>query len=267
MKSITYRGEAKRLTRVIADFCPLLSYNQIQRLLKNKDIKLDGVRINADCVVENGAKIDVYVDTPKLKTIYEDDNILVVYKPKGLPSEGDVSAESVMKEHIKGLFLCHRLDTNTDGLLMFAKSEKVFDELTRAFKHDEVEKHYTARVYGKFKTDTVYKDYLEKCENGRVKIYPSPKRGAVEVVTDCRVSGYDGNTTILDVVIHNGKMHQIRAQLAAHGYFILGDSKYGRDEINRKLGYKKQQLTATGIVFLLEKSSFLAYLNGKNVQM
>lgn len=269
MKEFTYNGKAARLSRVMAEFYPLLSYNQILRLIKDKEIRVNGEKISSDVTIENGSIIRSYAKDAALKTVYEDENIVVVYKPKGLASEGDASAESVMADSRRGgLFLCHRLDTNTDGLLMFAKSEAALNETAKGFKEGKVEKVYAARVYGRISGDVVYTDYLLKnAKEGKVKVFSERKQGASEIVTAVRVLGYDGGTTLIEASIHSGKTHQIRAQLAAHGHFILGDGKYGRDDINRKFNFKKQQLSAKKLIFRFEKDSFLYYLNGKNIQI
>jgi Pseudouridylate synthases, 23S RNA-specific len=133
MKQFIYGGTPKKLTKVLADVCPLISYNQVMRLLKNKDIKVNGTRVGTDVTVESGSVIVVYVKDVSLKTVFEDANLLIVYKPKGLASEGEVSAESIMRPLREKLILCHRLDTNTDGLLIFAKSQKIADEITAGF--------------------------------------------------------------------------------------------------------------------------------------
>ena len=86
----------------------------------------------------------------------------------------------------------------------------------------------------------MYRDYLLKnAKEGKVRIFQEKHAGAVPVEASVKVIGYDKNSTLVEVVIHNGKTHQIRAQLAAHGHFILGDGKYGRDDINNKFGVKK----------------------------
>lgn len=106
-------------------------------------------------------------------------------------------------------------------------------------------------------SDAVYRDYLLKnAKEGKVRIFQEKHAGAVPVEASVRVIGYDKNSTLVEVVIHNGKTHQIRAQLAAHGHFILGDGKYGRDDINNKFGVKRQQLTAKNLFFLLIKAVF-----------
>lgn len=268
MKEFVYNGNPRRLTKIIAENFPLFSYNQIVRLIKDREIRVDGVKISEDIVVCGGCTVRCYAKDVTLNSVYEDDNIIVVYKPKGIPSEGASSADSLVRAQNSGAILCHRLDTNTDGLLMFAKSQSAYEEILKAFRGGGIIKTYSARVYKKIPSDVIYTDYLVKNpKEGEVKVYPQNRAGAARIVTEVRVVGYDGDTTVIEAVIHNGKTHQIRAQLAAHGHFILGDSKYGRDEINRKYHYKKQQLTAKKIEFNLKNDSFLSYLNKQNISL
>lgn len=264
MKEFVYNGKPQRLSKITAEYYPLFSYNAILKLIKDKEIRVDGAKVGEDVVVNGGSVIRCYAKDMRLKEIYRDENILIVYKPKGLKSEGDISAESILTEYEKGAILCHRLDTNTDGLLIFALNESAAEEIAKGFKNEKIEKVYEARVYGKVPSDAVYRDYLLKnAKEGKVRIFQEKHAGAVPVEASVKVIGYDKNSTLVEVVIHNGKTHQIRAQLAAHGHFILGDGKYGRDDINNKFGVKKQQLTAKKLVFSFDKGSFLYYLNFK----
>ncbi len=129
MKEFVYNGKTQRLSKVIAEMYPLLSYNQIIRLIKDKEVRIDGVKVAEDIAVEQGVTIRCYAKDVTLKTIYIDDNILVVNKPKGIASEGDNSAESIVHETVPTARLCHRLDTNTDGLLLFALHDKAYVEI------------------------------------------------------------------------------------------------------------------------------------------
>lgn len=118
MKEFVYNGKPQRLSKITAEYYPLFSYNAILKLIKDKEIRVDGAKVGEDVVVNGGSVIRCYAKDMRLKEIYRDENILIVYKPKGLKSEGDISAESILMEYEKGAILCHRLDTNTDGLLI-----------------------------------------------------------------------------------------------------------------------------------------------------
>ena len=102
-----------------------IPYNRLYSMLKKKDIKVNGRRVNENITVRPGDEITVY-DAAKFipKIIYEDDNILTVYKPKRISAE-----EYAIQMTNHTVILCHRLDTNTDGLLLFAKTSKAYDSI------------------------------------------------------------------------------------------------------------------------------------------
>ena len=134
MKEFVYNGKPQRLSKITAEYYPLFSYNAILKLIKDKEIRVDGAKVGEDVVVNGGSVIRCYAKDMRLKEIYRDENILIVYKPKGLKSEGDISAESILTEYEKGAILCHRLDTNTDGLLIFALNVRAAEEIAKEFK-------------------------------------------------------------------------------------------------------------------------------------
>lgn len=172
MKEFVYNGKPQRLSKITAEYYPLFSYNAILKLIKDKEIRVDGAKVGEDVVVNGGSVIRCYAKDMRLKEIYRDENILIVYKPKGLKSEGDISAESILAEYEKGAILCHRLDTNTDGLLIFALNVSAAEEIAKGFKNEKIEKVYEARVYGKVPSDAVYRDYLLKnAKEGKVRIF------------------------------------------------------------------------------------------------
>lgn len=268
MKEFIYKGAPKKLSRVVADELPEVTYNRFNKLLRNRDVKVDGVRVSEDVTVDVGSNIVVYLKETPLKVIYDDGGVLVVYKPKGVPSEGKGGMDAQVAAAYKGARLCHRLDTNTDGLLMFARTASAYDALYKAFKEHRVKKYYNALVYGKVRGDATLKAYLFKdAKAGKVDVSAKPTRGAEEIITQYKVLEAMPDSTLLEVSPITGKTHQIRAHLAFAGHFVLGDSKYGRDDINRRFGYKKQQLTAVRLEFDLPSDSPLAYLNGKAITL
>ena len=261
-----YNGEEKPLKKVLPDLFPEITYSEIQACLRRRDVKIDGVRASSDSFILYGGEIiAIYPKKKKtVKVIYEDDNLLVCYKPKGIASEGDASFETQVKAEREGVRLMHRLDTNTDGLLLFSKSESVYSALYQAMKEGSIEKGYTAEVYGhppvgrEIALDYFYKKDAEK---GRALISEKERAGYSPVHLSFSVIKTKEESALLAVKLHKGKMHQIRAMLAHYGFFILGDGKYGVDEINRRLGVGKTALTASSLRFSMPTGSPLAYLN------
>lgn len=232
--------------------------------------------------------------------VYEDEHICVVNKPAGIEVTGENSLTSLLKEYYLNVFVksqsnmldnvhiitkqngtknnkmlsqafikpCHRLDRNTTGLVLFAKDEVSLEILLDKFKHHEIEKHYYATVYGipnqKQATLTAY--LFKDAKKSLVYISDTPKKGYEKIITSYQVveENKKENTSILDVNLHTGKTHQIRAHLAHIGYPILGDGKYGNNEINKKFHFKTQMLTSYSITFnFITDSGILDYLNRK----
>ena len=261
-----YLGEDKPLKKVMPELFPEVGYSEWRACLRRKDVKLNGVRTSSDAVtVANGTIVSIYPKTKKqIKILFEDDNVLACYKPKGIQSEGDVSFESAVRAERPEARLTHRLDTNTDGVILFAKNEIAYQEIFEAMKAGAVLKEYSAEVYGHPPVGKeIALDYFYKKDEsrGRALLSDHPKSGYIPVRISFTVEKQKENSSLLLVKLHKGKMHQIRAMLAFYGFFILGDGKYGSDEINRLLGVKKTLLTARSLSFSFPTHSPLAYLN------
>ncbi len=244
-----------------------LKYGEVLSLIKKKDIKVNGKRISKDVLIGINDKITVYADVSAPKNqlyedVYEDGNILIVDKFKGVNSD---KLFEYLQEKQGELYYIHRLDLNTDGLIVFAKNPESEAELLKGFKDRTFDKYYYALVYGAFDKKTgVLSDYLVKDEaSATVKIYSNRVNGSVNVITEYKEVARGENTSLLEVRLITGKTHQIRAHLAFYGHFIMGDYKYGNGEISRVFGVKKQQLTSRKIVFSFTENSPLFYLNNK----
>ncbi len=267
MKSFTVDKKIKLSKLLEEKYGAEMPYSSYKKLLRNKDIKINGKRVNADVALLVGDFIEVYFDGVKkpLNVVFKDENVLILDKPAGITSE-DFS--SLVKNEYEGAVLCHRLDRNTSGLLVFALNGEAEKELLKAFKEREIDKYYLTEVYGSFEEETgVLTDYLVKdSESSTVKIYSKEVQASVKIITEYKTVEKLEETSILSIKLITGKTHQIRAHLAFYGKFVIGDGKYGNNLINKRLGAKFQRLTAKKLIFNV-RCGALSYLNGKTVEI
>ena len=246
-----YIGPQKSVDRVLTQLFSDVGYVKLSRLLDKRDVFVDGRRVGHKCMVGDGQTVRLYFspDMVRPQIVYETQDVVIVYKPKGVVTQGPYSLEGLVHYSMGDYYLAHRLDTNTDGLVLFAKNESAYAVVYDAMRCGHIVKYYRAVVWGTAQPG-VLSGWLQKdADNARVRIYNSAVADAVAV--ECRVLDVQsqGETSVVNIELHGGKTHQLRAQLAHCGHFILGDSKYGDDRINRRLGYKKQQLTAYRMVY------------------
>ena len=286
MKSIIVKKTQKmQLINYLQSLYPALTKGSIYKSLRNKDIRINDVKTNKDVLLKEGDKLDIYITDEvlynlpkKIEVVYEDDNILVVYKIQGILSNNtdnknnEPTLEDLVKKQYKDTKICHRLDRNTAGLVIFAKNEKSYNELLKGFKENCIKKEYIAYVCGSNfakKHDILEKYILKDEKEGYSKIYDKNIKGSQKIITEYEVifTNKKLDFSILKIVIHTGKTHQIRAQLKAINHPIIGDSKYGINEINKKFRIYKQLLFAVDYSFSFNTNSYLYYLNNKNIHL
>ena len=276
---VNKRYHEKKLNKVILNELQNINYPTFCKLLRKKDIKVNGKRTNKDIIVYENDKIEIYLPKEledakvELDIVYEDENILIINKPANIEVTGAKSlTEIINKKYTNCEFKpqpCHRIDRNTTGLVMFAKNEKALEILLEKFKNHEIEKHYLALVYGiPNKKEERLEAYLFK-DNKKAYVYISDtlKKGYQKIITSYKVlETRKDNTALLDVEIETGRTHQIRAHLAHMGYPIIGDGKYGKNQINKQFGKKYQMLCSYKLKFKFQsESGILTYLKGKEI--
>jgi len=179
-----------------------------------------------------------------MNILYEDKDIVVIEKHSGLLSvdtthENEKTALGLLTNYVrKGnakakltLYAVHRLDRETSGLLIFAKSKEVREKFVEQWK--DVEKIYLALASGIFKEKTgSFESYLAEDENFKVKSVKEPSEGK-HAITQYKVIKESSRCSLLEVNLLTGRKNQIRVHLAEHGHPIIGDSKYGKKSKGR----------------------------------
>ena len=278
---ITKNQDNISIYSVIQKEFPNLNSSSLNKVFRLKDVKINGKRVAKDFLVHTGDICKIYLDdnilfgiNSKIDYVYEDNNIVVAYKPKGIESNHEYGKkgintiyfdELVKKEKGENLKILNRLDTNTEGLVLFSKSKLSYKELLDAFKDNLIKKEYIAVVKGKFKKNSgILSNYiLKNSKDGFSKVYEKKVEGSKTCITEYTVLKYIKplDVSILEVTLHTGRTHQIRAHMKHISHEIVGDSKYGLNQINDKFKIYSQMLYAVKYSFKFKNTSPLFYLN------
>lgn len=273
----------------------------IYKTFRKKDIKVNGHWVDKNYILKKDDLVQIYIkdstleefNNPKkienlrcddLNIIYEDNNILIVNKPKGLLVHGDneekrLTLTNKVQAYLysKGEFIndgksfvpspAHRLDRNTSGLVVFAKNLKSSQELLELFKNKEhIEKYYICLVSGKTDQSGEINLPLKKDEERGLVFVTSIKNGGKEAKTKYKKISGNNEYSLLLVQLVTGRTHQIRVHFKEINHPLIGDSKYGNYKINKafdsEFGYDSQFLHSYKMVFK-DLSGELSYLSNK----
>lgn len=260
-----------RVSRLVLLRYPMISYSHLMSLFRKKDVMVNGKRIKEDIAVKIGDSIRIYTDVYtsdtykyNVETEYEDDNIIIFWKPKGLETEGDISLSAYAKTICPDSFACHRLDVNTDGFVIFAKGEIARKAVVKAMNEGGISKYYLAALYGKLERPYYdIKAYIKKDKDASHCVVVDKKQeGALPIRTVVKEIAYLNGFTLAEIKLFTGRTHQIRAQMANIKHYVLGDGKYCPMSINKQFSFKKQALSAYKLVFESD-SDILKSLKGR----
>lgn len=229
------------LLEAIFNFKKDLSKKSIKSFIKNKMISVNGnVITNSSFILHKNDLVEICYEKrviPKydLDILYEDDYLIVINKPCGLLSisndkEKDVTAYRMVSDYVKYnnkknfIFVVHRLDQDTSGILMFCKNEKIRDRLQENWNNVVKKRGYIAVVDGKMCGNGTFRSFL--MEDKRQFVYSSKNGIGKEAITHYSVLKNNSNYSLLQVFIDTGRRNQIRVHLSEYGYPIVGDKKY-----------------------------------------
>lgn len=263
-----YAEKSERLTSFLASHVCGLTAAKADLLVKCGEVRVNGAKVKTNAALAAGDRVNVFVPDEvnknplELKIIYDDGNIVVFDKPKR------VAYDALPSTYGAPLLGVHRLDTNTTGVIVFAKTDEALAELSAAFKERRVNKVYEAVVSPAPKTDgetlTAYTKLLH--DKNLAVVSPSPKPGYKTMITEYRVKQRFDGAALLEVFPHTGRTHQIRAHLGFVGCPIIGEHKYGVKDVAHPVGAPDSQMLAAVRLSFTGLKGKLAYLNGKTFE-
>ena len=302
--TIGHNDAGQRLDRFLGKAVPLLPASLAQKYIRIKRIKLNGGRAERDTRLKEGDVLQLYINdeffdkprednayltvaTPKLHIVYEDEHILLADKRPGLavhPHDGAEYGRTLI-DHIQAYLyqkrewnprgensftpaLCNRIDRNTGGIVIAAKTAEALRVMNQKIKDRELDKRYLAVVEGTPKPPKgSLKGYLFKdAKKNRVFVTDTPQTGAKSCQTNYVTLASKNGLSLVECELITGRTHQIRAQFAHAGHPLLGDGKYGK--LDRRYDRTYQALYSYKLTFrFTTDAGSLEYLNGKSFRV
>jgi 23S rRNA pseudouridine1911/1915/1917 synthase len=277
-------GEAQhgfRLDKALAELLPDLSRERLKSLIIEGRVTADGRAPNPSMKVATGQAFAITLPPPAeaeavaqdipLSIVYEDADLIVVDKPAGLvvhPAAGNLEGTLVnaLLHHCRGQLsgiggvarpgIVHRIDKDTSGLLVVAKSDKAHEGLAQQFKAHSIDRLYAAIVYGipQLAAGTI-DTWIGRSDADRKKMAVQREGRGKHAVTHYRVSERLRGASLVECRLETGRTHQVRVHMAHLGHPLIGDPVYGRDRkgfksILETLGFKRQALHAKRLGFI-----------------
>ena len=261
--------------------------SKISKSIDNGDIKVNGKKSTWNYILKENDELRIYLkiktenhdflkSKSELKVIYEDENIIVVNKPRGLVCQKDANEKydtlnSRIKKYLflkndnsyKDAHLVHRLDKYTFGLCVAGKNLETIKLLNNVWNTNAINKYYRCYSYGYFKNkQEMLINYVKFNEEKQMMEIDNANEFNKKIVTSYIVLKQYRNYAELEVKIDTGKKHQIRIHLSSIDHPILGDSKYNKINL---LGYKYPCLCSYRIEFNFDSKCHLNYLNNKKI--
>ena len=245
---LSFRAEAPAgLLEFLIQSMPDRKRTTVKDYLKHRQVMVDGVVTTQwDTAVETGSEVRVNTSrefqtfsNPRIKIVYEDDDIIVVNKGYGLLSVGTDSkrvgtAYSILRDYVKRvdprqkLFIVHRLDQHTSGLMMFAKTAEAKETMQHNWNNMVLERRYVAVVEGGAPDPSEGIVRSRLAENAEHVVYVTDNAEAGrEAVTEYRTLAARGNYALVELQLATGRKNQIRVHMQQIGHPIAGDRKYG----------------------------------------
>lgn len=255
---VSQEEKGKRLDTYISSVDTDITRTSAQRLIEDGNILVNGKNAKVSYKIQENDKISVEIPEPKqielkaqnipIEIIYEDSDIIVVNKPKGMvvhPANGNPDGTlvnaimAICKDSLSGIGgeirpgIVHRIDKDTSGLLIVAKNDNAHVKMSEQIKNHEVKKTYIALVRGVFKENEATIDMpIGRSPSDRKKM--AVNKNGKNAITHIKVLKRFDKYTLLQVNIETGRTHQIRVHLSHIGYPIVGDYTYsnGKNEFD-----------------------------------